>query len=64
MIGTNLKREINAWAAAEFPYVVVDAPKDAISFDKMLVVYLDETKRYIRCVSLYDSKTDKIVANF
>lgn len=60
----NLKREINAWSAAEFPWDLVPAPKDAVHFDQMLVVYLDETKRYIRSVSFYDSRTDKIVATF
>ncbi len=60
----NLKREVNAWAAAEFPWELVDAPKDAVTFDKMLVIYLDETKRFIRCVSFYDSRIDKIIANF
>ena len=60
----NLKREVNAWSSAEYPWEVVAAPKDAVHFDQMLVIYLDETKRYIRVVSFYDSRTDKIIATF
>ena len=60
----NLNRELHAWESTEFPTEMVDAPKEAVNFDKMLIVYLDESKRYIRRVSFYDSKTDKFLANF
>ncbi len=60
----NLNREIANWTEAEYPTEVVSAPKDAVSFDKMLVVYLDETRRFVRRVSFYNSKTDKFIAHF
>ena len=61
---SQLDREKLQWDGAELPYAVVNAPKDAVQFDKMLVVYSDKTKRTIRFVSLYNSKTDKFLARF
>jgi hypothetical protein len=60
----NLEREIRRWNDAEFPTTLVDAPQDAVSFDKILVIYLDDTKKYIRQVSFYNSRMDKIIATF
>lgn len=59
-----LRKTIDYWEEAEYPVDVVPAPQDAVTFDKMLVVFLDETRRSIRRVSLYDSKTDRFVADF
>lgn len=37
---------------------VVDAPKDAVSFDKMIVCYLDKEFKRLYQVYLYNSKSD------
>jgi hypothetical protein len=68
------------WAQADCVLEIVDAPKDAQTFDKMLVVFADEMRDYqalaclkyqqlsgrkiIRRVSLYNSKTDTIVSEY
>jgi hypothetical protein len=41
---------------------IVDAPKDAQTFDKMLIVYSDFNK--IRHVAFFSSKENRIVAEF
>lgn len=61
---TNLEKDIAQWTEAEYPTDVVAAPKDAVNFDKILVVYLDETRRNFRRVSFYDSRTDRFLAHF
>lgn len=60
----NLQREINQWHDANFPTELVDAPKDAVTFDKMLIIYSNNLKKTIRQVSLYDSRSDKFLTNF
>lgn len=68
------------WAQADCILQVVDAPKDAQTFDKMLVVFVDErsdlqnlagvrvdnvpSRKIIRRVSLYNSATDTITGEF
>lgn len=68
------------WAQADCVLQVVDAPHDAQTFDKMLVVFVDErsdlqalagvkadkvpSRKIIRRVSLYNSKEDKIVSEY
>lgn len=59
----NLQREIDAWTEAEYPTEVVPAPTWSTTADQMLIVYLDDTKRAIRRVSRYDSKTDTFVGH-
>lgn len=44
------------------PAVLKPAPKGAVLFDRMLVVFADESQQMIRAVLLYDSKTDKFIA--
>ena len=51
------------WKQAGFPTKVVDAPKDAYTFDKMLVIYADPQCKVIRRVSLYNSKTNKMMGD-
>jgi len=46
-----------------FPAIIVDAPKDAIRFDKFLVVYSDETKKTIRQVHFYSTKENKFIGS-
>jgi hypothetical protein len=51
---------------------VVDAPKDAQTFDKMIVVFAESmpmyvgnpTRKNIRRVSLYNSVTDTIISEY
>ena len=50
------------WAQADCVLKVVDAPKDAQTFDKMLVVLVDG--KIIRRVSLYNSATDQIISEY
>jgi len=68
------------WAQADCVLEVVDAPHDAQTFDKMLVVFVDErsdlqalagvkvdkipSRKIIRRVSLYDSATDTIIGDY
>lgn len=68
------------WAQADCVLQIVDAPKDAQTFDKMLVVLVDErsdlqalagikvdnvpSRKIIRRVSLYNSVTDSIVGEY
>lgn len=68
------------WAIGGCSVQIVDAPKDAQTFDKMIVVIVDErsdlqklagvrvdnmpSKKIIRRVSLYNSKEDKIVSEY
>lgn len=57
-----LKYEIDQWEQNGFPVKVVDAPKDAVTFDKLIVVFNELGK--IRTVSFYNSKQDKIVSTY
>jgi len=43
---------------------VKDAPPDAVSFDKMIVVWLPRTKPFLYQVHLWNSKDEKIVQTF
>ena len=59
------------WLQADCVLEVVNAPKDAQTFDKMLVVFVDERndlqasgRRIIRRVSLYNSVTDMIISEY
>lgn len=62
---TQLEKHLDYFTnVAEYPTDVVDAPKDATSFDKMLVVYLDDTKRMVWKVSFYNSKNDEFVRHY
>lgn len=51
------------WAMGGCSLKIVDAPKDAYTFDKMLVITVDETKT-IRRVSLYNSTEDKVIGDY
>jgi len=64
----------------DFDIWVVDAPKDAQTFDKMLVIFVNErtenqwlaglprdykpARKIIRSVKLYNSETDTIVLEY
>ena len=49
---------------AGMPALLKPGPKDAVSWNKMVVVYADETMRTIRKVLLYNAKEDKFIEEF
>lgn len=57
----SLERVMQMWVDNGFSVQIVDAPREANLFDKMLIVFSDQESKMIRKVSLYSSKTDKIV---
>ncbi len=59
-----IESECSQWNNMGFPAVVKDAPKDAVTFDKVMIVYSDENKKSIRRVSFFCTMTNQIVANF
>ena len=61
---TTLERERSQWYEAGLTTAVVQAPKDAVTFDKMLVVYADDNMKMIRQVNLYNSKEDRFVGQY
>lgn len=56
----NLKKFLRQCNRLGYPPVVRPAPVDAVTFDRIVVAFLDETRREIRTVSFYDSKTDTL----
>lgn len=52
------------WTMGGCSVQVVDAPKDAQSFDKMIIVFADNGRKTIKRVSLYNSTEDKIVSEY
>lgn len=60
----NLEKELRFWQDAGFTAEVVDAPKEALTFNKMLIVFSSELRKSIKQVSFYSSETNKFVANF
>lgn len=58
-----LEAVMRMWKEAGFPNIEIkDAPADAVTFDKMLVVFTPNL--VIRAVYLYASAEDKFVAQF
>lgn len=53
---------VRKWEDNGFSVKIFDSPKDAVSFDKMVIVYSDVGS--IRLVYFYCSKTDKICGQF
>jgi hypothetical protein len=49
----DLQKAIAYYAEAEYPTAVGPAPKDAHSFDEILVVWSDETKKFIWRVGFF-----------
>lgn len=54
------------WEEADCKLEVVNAPLDAQTFDKMIVIVSGTVadKKILRRVSLYNSKLDKIVSEY
>lgn len=61
---TVLDSMVQALESAGFPCVVADAPKDAKTFDKMMIVYSTKEKKTIKQVHLYSSTEDKFLGRF
>ena len=47
-----------------FPSKIVGAPKGAVTFDKMLIVYSTKEMKTIKQVHLYSSTEDKFISRF
>jgi hypothetical protein len=60
----NLVKMATMWEDAGMPAVLKTAPKGASTFDRMLVVFADESMRIIRKVFFYDSSSDKFTAEY
>jgi hypothetical protein len=59
-----LERKLNSIKRlGAFP-VVKEAPKGAVTFDTMVVVYLDEKHKRLYQVHFYDTKTGKVVGTY
>lgn len=61
---TVLESMATSWAKAGFPTQVVDAPKDAVTFDKMLIVYSTKEMKTIKQVHIYSTKENKFLGRF
>lgn len=61
---SKLEQAINLWREYGFETRVFDAPKDASTFDKMLVIYSDVQNNKIRQVAFVNTATNRIVAEF
>ena len=59
----NLKKTIESYASAGLSAKVVDAPKDANNFDKMIVVYSSPACKTIKMVTMYSTKEGKVVGH-
>lgn len=55
-----LDRLIDEAKRSGFKYEIVNAPKEALTFDKLLVLRREGAK-FIQSVMYYNSKTDKVV---
>lgn len=60
----NLVKVATRYEDHGMPAVLKMAPKEANTFDRMLVVFSDENLTFIRAVLLYNTKTDKFIAEF
>jgi Asp-tRNA(Asn)/Glu-tRNA(Gln) amidotransferase B subunit len=60
----NLVKMATMWEDNGMPAVLKMAPKGAVTFDRMLVVFGDESMRFIRKVFFYDSRKDKFTAEY
>jgi hypothetical protein len=43
---------------------VYDAPKDAVNFDKMIVIFSNPLCKTIKMVTFYDTKTQKVTGSY
>lgn len=59
-----LKNVLSSYAAAGLTAKVYDAPKDAVLFDKMVVVFSTNACKSIKMVTLYDSRINKVIGSY
>ena len=59
-----LQRKLAEIARAGMRGEVKDAPHDAVSFDKMIIVWLERAKPFLYQVHFWNSELEKIVATF
>jgi hypothetical protein len=59
-----LERIREQWCEAGLTTMLVLAPREAVTFDKMLIVFSDENLKVIRQVSFYNSKEDKFIGTW
>ncbi len=57
-----LNKTAKDWSSAGFRVEVKPAPKDAQTFDKMLIIFNRDNK--IRQVSLYSTEKNRFMGNF
>ncbi len=57
-----LNKTVKDWSSAGFRVEVKPAPKDAQTFDKMLIIFNRDNK--IRQVSFYSTEKNKFMGNF
>jgi hypothetical protein len=55
---------LNQYKSAGLAAKIVDAPKDAVTFDKLIVVFSTPACKTIKMVSLYSEKEQKIVGQY
>jgi hypothetical protein len=58
---TNLQQRIADYKRLGCVVEMVPAPKDAVTFDKMMVVWVDEKKQTIYHVNKWNTKKDDFV---
>lgn len=58
-----LEKILRSYARLGYATSVVSAPKDAITFDKMVIVYQDDQKE-IRSLLLYNTQIEAVVSTF
>jgi len=59
-----LENVISSYVAADLIAKVYDAPKDAVTFDKMIVVFSSPACKNIKMVTLYDTRTQKVTGSY
>lgn len=62
MAKTQLNQLVKTWEQNGFRVKIADAPEDAVTFDKMVVVFNESG--LIRLVYFYSSIEDKILGQF
>lgn len=59
-----LENIISSYVAADLTAKVYDAPQDAVTFDKMIVVFSSPACKTIKMVTFYDTKTQKVTGSY
>lgn len=62
--GKNLIKTSQMYEDNGLPACLKSAPKNAVTFYKMLIIFSDESLKTIRKVLFYNSRKDKFVGEF